>query len=219
MEQPLRFGVSVVTTDGRDVGSLYRVIVDTTSAVVTAITVRRRLLESGDLLKPGGWDRPRDLRVTIDAVTGADEAETRVSLTEEEFLAQPPYTTTEGADPATSQPAGVEAEGIATQVSAALGGNYAAAHDEIENRTPAERHVGHDTRVWDRDPHTHVGDLDAVLMDDVNNRITGLVVRQGVLFSHDVLVPGNYYADLEDDLIHIDIPSGDVHALPPYRGA
>lgn len=219
MEQPLKFGVSVVTTDGRDVGSLFRVVVDTTTAAVTAITVRRRLLESGDLLKPGGWDRPRDLRVAIGAVTGADETEARVSLSEEEFRALPPYTTAEGADPARSQPAGVEVEEIATQVSAALGGNYAVAHDETENRTPSERHVGHDARVWERDPHTHVGDLDAVLMDDVNNRITGLVVRQGVLFSHDVLVPGNYYADLEDDLIHIDIPTGDIHALPPYRGA
>lgn len=219
MEQPLRFGVSVVTTDGRDVGSLYRVIVDTTTAVVTAITVRRRLLESGDLLKPGGWDRPRDLRVSIDAVTGADETEARVSLSEDEFLAQQPYITAEGADPATSQPPRVEVEEIATQVSAALGGNYAASRDEVEYRTASERHVSHETLVWERDPHTHVGDLDAVLMDDVNNRITGLVVRQGVLFSHDVLVPGNYYADLDDDLIHIDIPSGDIHALPPYRGA
>jgi sporulation protein YlmC with PRC-barrel domain len=85
MQQALKFGVSAVTTDGRDVGRLHHVVIDTATGKATAITVERGLIESGNLLKPGGWTMPRDQRVEIGAVLGADEGKVRISLTEEEF--------------------------------------------------------------------------------------------------------------------------------------
>ncbi len=225
MQQPLKFGVSAVTADGRDVGSLYRVVVEVGeqggpgAGTVTAITVRRRLLESGNLLKPGGWEAPRDLRVPFTAVTGADGGEVRLALTEEEFLALPPYVLGEVAEPEPGfrPPPSFAAEDVVMEVSGALGGVYQRPTAEQNNRAPTERHLSHETAVWQREPHTHAGDLDIVLMDDVSNAVEALVVRQGVLFSHDVLTPADYVVDLLDDLVHIDIPAGNVHALPPYH--
>ncbi len=225
MLQPLKFGVSAVTADGRDVGSLYRVVVAERVApegpvyVVTAVTVRRRLLESGNLLKPGGWEAPRDLKVPFAQVTGADEGEARLSLTEEEFLALPPYIVGDVPEPApgSTPPPGFEAEDIAMRAGALLGGGlYDPPHDEQENRGANERHVSEGAPVWRRAPHEHIGNLDHVLMDDVSNVVEGLVVRRGVLFTHDVVVPARAIAVLLDDLVQVNL-QGDTGALEDYR--
>lgn len=222
MEQELKFGLSVVTTDERDVGTLHRVVVDEETRQVTGIVVQRRLLESGNLLKPGGWEKPRDQLVTIAAVLGADESEVRISPTEEEFLALPPYVVGSVAEPDGdwTPPPGFAAEDVAMRTGALLGGGlYEPPRDEIENRTPSERHLSHGAAVWQREPHTHLGDIDRVLMDDVSNQATALVVRHGVIFTRDVVLPMRYVVDVLDDLIHVDIPEATWDALPEYKPA
>ena len=220
MEQELKFGLSVVTTDERDVGTLHRVVIDGDSLQVSGIVVQRRLLESGNLLKPGGWEKPRDQLVPIAAVLGADEDEVRISPTEEEFLALPPYVI--GAVPEPdgdwTPPRGFVAEDATMRAGALLGGGlYEPPRDEIENRQPSERHLSHGAAVWQREPHTHLGDVDRVLMDDVSNEATALVVRRGVIFKHDVVLPLRYVVDLLDDLVHVDIPRATLDALPEYK--
>ena len=220
MEQELKFGLSVVTTDQRDVGTLHRIVIDEPTRQVTGIVVQRGLLESGNLLKPGGWEKPRDQLVPIAGVLGADEREVRISPTEEEFLALPPYVV--GAVPEPdgdwTPPPGFTAEDAAMRAGALLGGGlYDPPQDEIENRKPSERHLSHGAAVWQREPHTHLGDVDRVVMDDASNSATALVVRRGVIFSHDVVLPLRYVVDLLDDLVHVDIPRADWEALPEYR--
>ena len=225
MLQPLKFGVSAVTADGRDVGTLYRVVVaeqvlpEGPVYTVIAVTVRRRLMESGNLLKPGGWDAPRDLKVPFTQVTGADEDEARLSLTEEEFLALPPYIIGDvpEPEPGSPPPPGFRAEDITMRVGALLGGAlYEPPHDEQENRGPSERHVSQGSGVWRGTPHEHIGDLDRVLMDDVSNAVAGLVVRRGALFTHEVVVPARAITVLLDDLVHVELP-GNTSALEEYR--
>ena len=225
MLQPLKFGVSAVTSDGRDVGTLYRVVVaeqvtpEGAIYTVTAITVQRRLMESGNLLKPGGWDAPRDLVVPFAQVTGADEDEARLSLTEDEFLALSPYVigVTPEPDRTWTPPPGYQAEDVTMRAGALLGGGlYEPPHDEQENRGPSERHVSRGAAVWRRTPHEHIGDLDRVLMDDLSNAVDGLVVRRGALFTHDVVVPARAIDDLLDDLVHVDIHD-DLRSLQEYR--
>lgn len=225
MLQPLKFGVSAVTSDGRDVGTLYRVVVaeevtpDGAVYTVTAVTVQRRLMESGNLLKPGGWDAPRDLKVPFAQVTGADEDEVRLSLTEDEFLALPPYVIGDAPEPNRSwtPPPGYRAEDITMRAGALLGGGlYEPPHEEQENRGPSERHVSHGAAVWRRAPHEHIGDIDRVLMNDVSNVVAGLVVRRGALFTHEVVAPARAIDALLDDLVHLDLP-GDLGSLEEYR--
>jgi sporulation protein YlmC with PRC-barrel domain len=221
MELVLKFGVSAVTSDGFDVGSLHHVVIDDARRVVTAITVRRRLLDSGNLLKPGGWTKPTDLRVELTAVTGADEQELRITYTRDEFLALPPYVMGEVPEPDGTwrPPAEYVAEDIATRGSALLGGAvYEPPQEEIDNRGPNDRHLSAGSAVWRRDPHTHLGDVDRVMMDDTTNALLALVVRHGVLFAQDTLLPAGYIADILDDLVHVDVSDADwktLHEYPP----
>jgi len=221
MLQPLTFGVSTRTSDDRDMGDLYRVVIDEGSRAVTAVTVRRGLLETGNLLKPGGLEKPRDLIVPIAAVVGADEDEIRITITEEEFLALPPYIVGDRPEPdgEWTPPPGYETEDAVMRLGAGLGGSvYRPPHDEQENRGPNERHLSHGAAVWSRDPHEHIGDLDRVLMDDASNLVAGLVVRRGVIFTHDVVVvPAQYIVDLLDDLVHVDLPASVRDGLREYR--
>jgi hypothetical protein len=217
MQQVLKFGTSVLTSDRRDVGSLHRTVIDTTRMVLTAIAVERPLLTSGNLLKPGGWSSPRDQRVELAEVTGAEDDEIRITHTEEEFLALPPYivgSMPEDGDP--DLPPQVVAEDLAARASALLGGAYEPLLDEVENRAPDERHLSGDAPVWRHEPHTHLGDLDRVLYDDETNAVTGLVVRRGRLFHHDVLIPASSIAELLDDLVHIDLTDGALQSLQEY---
>src|SRR5919198_678426 len=191
MVQSLKLGLSVVTSDARHAGTLHRVVIDEPTRTVTAIAVERPLIESGNLLKPGGWEKPRDVRVPIDVVAAADEHELRLSLAEKDFLALPPYVIG--------------------------GGLYEPPHDDVENRSPTERHLSHGVAVWRREPHTHLGDLDRVLMDEASHQVTALVVRRGRVFRHDVALPVHYVVELLDDLVHVDIPEAEWDALGEYR--
>ena len=220
MVQSLKPGLSVVTADARHAGSLHRVVIDEPTRAVTAIAVERPLVESGNLLKPGGWEMPRDVRVPIDVVAGADEHELRISLAEEEFLALPPYVIGEVPEPdgEWKPPPEFQAEDVAMRVGALLGGGlYEPPHDDVENRSPTERHLSHGAAVWRREPHTHLGDLDRVLMDEASHQVTALVVRRGRVFRHDVALPVRYVVDLLDDLLHVDIPEAEWDALEEYR--
>jgi hypothetical protein len=218
MQQVLKFGTSVLTSDRRDVGSLHRTVIDITRMVLTAIAVERPLLTSGNLLKPGGWTAPRDQRVEIALVTGAEDDEIRITSTEEEFLALPPYIVGEVPEEgeAWDLPPQVVAEDLGARASALLGGAYEPLVDEVENRGPDERHLSGDTPVWRQEPHTHLGDLDRVLYDDETNAVTGLVVRRGRLFHQDVLIPASSIAELLDDLIHVDLTDGALQSLQEH---
>ena len=220
MQQILKFGVPLVTADGHDVGSLHHVVIDAATRTVTAITGERPLLESGNVLKPGGWSMPRDQRVPISAVTGTDERDARIGLTKEEFLAMPPYVIGEIPEPdgEWTPPPEFVAEDVTTRASALLGGAlYEPPRDEIENRGPTERHLSGGSAVWRHEPHTHLGDVDRVIMDDVTNAVTGLVVRSGVVFHHDVIMPMERVVELLDDLVHVEISEDTWHTLAAYK--
>src|SRR5437588_3651592 len=143
MVQSLKLGLSVVIAEARHAGSLHRVVIDEPTRTVTALAVERPLVESGNLLKPGGWEKPRDVRVPIDVVAGADEHELRISLAEEEFLALPPYVIGEVPEPdgEWKPPLEVEAEDVAMRVGGVLGGGlYEPPHDDVQTRSSTEGH-------------------------------------------------------------------------------
>ncbi|HZS89817.1 MAG TPA: hypothetical protein VFE42_20295 [Chloroflexota bacterium] len=218
MQQILKFGTSVLTSDRHDVGSLHRTIIDIGGMAVTAIAVERPLLTSGNLLKPGGWTAPRDQRVEMALVTGADDDEIRITPTEDEFLALPPYIVGEVAEQgeAWDLPPQIVAEDLGARASALLGGAYEPLVDEVENRGPDERHLSAETPVWRHEPHTQLGELDRVLYDDETNAVTGLVVRRGLLFHHDVLLPASYIVEVLDDLVHVDLSDEAWQSLEEY---
>jgi sporulation protein YlmC with PRC-barrel domain len=220
MVQSLKLGLSVVTSDARHAGALHRVVIDEPTRTVTAIAVERPLIESGNLLKPGGWEKPRDVRVPIDLVAAADEHKLHLSLAEKDFLALPPYVIGDVPEPdgEWNPPPEFRAEDVSMRVGTLLGGGlYEPPHDEVENRSPTERHLSHGAAVWRREPHTHLGDLDRVLMDEASHQVTVLVVRRGLVFGHDVALPMRYVVDLLDDLVHVDIPEAEWDALEEYR--
>jgi hypothetical protein len=104
------------------------------------------------------------------------------------------------------------------RVTAALAaGLYESPHDEKENRGPSERHLSAETAVWRREPHTHLGGLDRVLMDDETNMAAALVLRRGVVFKHDVVLPIRYVVEVFDDLVHVDIAETDWDSLVRYE--
>jgi hypothetical protein len=186
--------------------------------VITAITVQRGLIDSGNLLKPGGWEKPRDLVVSMVHVARVQRDKVMLRLTEEEFLSLPPYVTGDVPDQEMGSPSPrFIAEDLAMRAGAMLGGSiYEPRRVDIENRAPGEHHVSHETKVWQRDPHTHIGDLDRIFIEDDPNRITSLVVRRGLLGKHEVIIPSASIIETFDDLLHVEMSPDELNELQDY---
>ncbi len=216
MEYLIRFGTLVRSSDGAEVGSLFRAVIDANTLRVAAVTVERPLRESGNLLKPGGWTKPRDKVVALDRISSAREHEVALSMTRDEFLAAPDYIT--GSDPQPdgewTPPASFAAEDVTMRASNLLGGAlYVPPHDDVENRGPDDRHLSTEAAVWRREPHTHLGDVDGVVIDGSSNTVSALLVRRGRLFGHEVRLPVAHIVEIFDDLIHVDLSDAQLRTL------
>ncbi|MEK7247147.1 MAG: PRC-barrel domain-containing protein, partial [Chloroflexota bacterium] len=64
----------------------------------------------------------------------------------------------------------------------------------------------------------HIGDVERVLIDDETNVIAGLVIRRGVLFHEEVVLPMQYVTEVRDGAIIAHISDEALENLTPYTG-
>ena len=62
-----------------------------------------------------------------------------------------------------------------------------------------------------------VGHVDRVVMNPKNKQITHIVVRKGVLFTEDKLVPLSLIETATEDRVTLRRDAGDLEKLPPYE--
>ena len=75
----------------------------------------------------------------------------------------------------------------------------------------------HTAMGWRIEPHTHIGDVDRILIDEQTREIEALVVRRGVVFSHDVILPIHYVVEVLDDIAHVNISDDDLERLAEFQ--
>ncbi|HEX9414229.1 MAG TPA: PRC-barrel domain-containing protein [Ktedonobacterales bacterium] len=220
MLEDLHIGVPVSGANGAHLGTLSRVIVDAKSEQVVGIVVDPGLVASGNLLAPGGWERPRERVVPIALLASADKHGIHMTCDEATF-GQLALFEREQATTVASEGVGGRFE-LGQLVSYAasefgLGGAPYAPPMEITHAEPVTAGaIAEHTPVWRLVPHEHIGDVERVLVDAQTQRVSGLVLHRGFL-RHRVLLPVSAIASIEDGVVHARLSDAELENLPLYE--
>jgi uncharacterized protein YrrD len=64
---------------------------------------------------------------------------------------------------------------------------------------------------------TSVGSVDRVVLDPRTKAVTHLVVRKGLIFNHDKVIPVNLINTATEELVTLSAEAGDLQALPAFE--
>ncbi|HEX6797356.1 MAG TPA: hypothetical protein VF116_06545 [Ktedonobacterales bacterium] len=225
MLEDLHIGVAVRGSDGRHLGTLKRIVVARESSRVTHIVVEEGLIESGNALAPGGWDKPRGRVIPVALVAHAGDHDLTLSCDEPAFKAYPLFEEEHAIPVEAAGPAGAErherfetGEVIRYIASAAGAGGapYLPPESITYDERPDEAEIGEGTPVWRRQPHEEVGEVERVLADPATQRVSALVVKRKGIFGPSLILPIAAVGDVEDGVVHITLSRAEVDALPHY---
>jgi sporulation protein YlmC with PRC-barrel domain len=203
----LRPGAAVSSTDGRKVGKLYAVVVDARDDEVTHIVVN-----TGPFFPAPGFGAPNLVSVPIDEMGDAREKTVILKCTKRKFSRMPAY-----ADWSFTKPPDPGVWRMENALRLSMGGWSLPMPTEIIHKARFEHEIARDAHVWRIEPHTHIGDVDRILIDEQTREIEALVVRRGVVFSHDVILPIHYVVEVLDDIAHVNISDDDLERLAEFQ--
>lgn len=214
----LRPGADVFGADGEKLGTLHAVIVDPAARHVTHLAVN-----AGPHFPAPGFGDPKIVSVGIEHYRDAHEDRVELNLTRAQFGALPLYEHTHffeiPADEQTRDTEGVSRWAhIGSAIAAALGSLTGLAVPAEHIRKAAfERQILDDAPVWREDPNTHIGDVERVLIDDQTGEIESLVIRRGVLFQHEVVLPIRFVTEIRDGVIRAQLTDAELENLEPFE--
>jgi uncharacterized protein YrrD len=216
----LRPGANVICADSEKVGKLHAVVIDPRDNRVTHIVVN-----TGPHFPEPGFGAPNLATVPVDQMTDAREEKVVLKCTKREFSQMPPYVERRYTPPPPSASEGLPPERPAHllwEVGVALAAALAAPTrigipTESFRKAEFERQILHDAPVWRLEPQSHIGDVERVLVNEETDEIVALVIRRGVLFHHDVVLPIDYVTEVLDGLIHVRISDEELERLEAFH--
>jgi len=218
--EDLRDGADVYASDGSKAGKLFAVILDPKDDRVSHVAV-----DLGPFAPEPGFGAPKIVSVEIGQVKSADGESVNLSLSKSQLDASPLYEHEHffAVPKAEQEPEEGKASrlwNIATALAASLaslGSGIAVPAEHFEKAT-FERHILDDAPVWRDEPNTHIGDVERVLLDDTTQKVVGLVIKRGVLFHEEVVLPMQYITEISDGRIVVQISQEALDKLAPFTG-
>lgn len=217
----LRHGAAVFTSDRRQVGDLHAIVVDPADNEVTHIVIN-----TGPHFPEPGFGAPDLVEVPIEQMEGAEEDGVFLKLDRDAFRRLPEYagrdhlpspsTAGEAAEPEPGGPVrALWNVGIAIARSLASIGSIGVPQETFR-QARFERHILNDAPVWRTEPHKHIGDIERVLVDEDSDEIRALVIKRGVLFPHEVVLPISYVTEILDGVVHAEISDSQLEELQEF---
>ena len=217
----LRHGAAVFTSDGGQVGDLHAIVVDPRDNEVTHVVVN-----TGPHFPEPGFGAPDLVEVPIAEMEGAEETGVFLKLDRDAFCRLPEYADRDHVPSAGAEGEAAEPEpggparalwnvGIAVAQSLASIGSVAVPQETFR-KARFERHILNDAPVWRTDPHKHIGDVERVLVDEDSDEIQALVIKRGVLFQHEVILPISHVTEMLGGVVHAEISDAELDALQPF---
>lgn len=223
MLEDLHIGASVIGSDGSHLGELTRIVIERDNGAATHIVVDPGLVESGNLLAPGGWEKPRERVVPLSLLTNISDDQVTLSCDELAFQAQPLFEQQYYAeyDQLESLPPRFRLGDVINYIASAAGlgaAPYEGPRVIQYNEPIGAAEITEGTPVWRREPHEEIGEVERVLVDAQTQRVTALVVHgSGILGHRTVMLPLNAIAALEDEVVHVTLSDAELDALAPYQ--
>ena len=214
----LKEGMSVVTPSGEEVGRINRFILDPATNEVTHIVIQK------------GWLLPEDKVVPFEMI--ASDGDQVVLREDIDFDQLPPFEETYfvrvDEDLRERGPAGDSVYQYTpgyywypmhpNLAYSGLGLGYQpwlpseTTRNIPENTVPLKE--GTDVVSSDGE---HVGDVERLFVDQDSNRTTHFLISQGLLFKDHKLVPMDWVTSMEEDKVHLAVPSRLLQRLPDYK--
>ena len=211
----IELGAKVATADGKEIGSIDKLILDPDSGDVHAVVVRKGMLFG------------KDIEIPLDGIVGHKDGVTRLQYTEAQlddlrtfhegsYTTPPPERSTEYASgygyptasllwpsswsgPVSGEPYGRDAVG-------AVGDEVAALHHEQDLSNAV---IKEGSTVRSRDGEK-VGEVHRLVFDAQSGRPTMLEIRKGLIFKEDLEVPVGLISSLDDDVVYLDVRSDEM---------
>ena len=212
----VELGARVQTTDGKDVGTIDRLIVDPGNNEIKAAVIHK------------GMILPRDVEVPLSALELGPDGSIRLTYTadqvdhlpeffESNYTATPPA----GYVPPTDYPMG----GIywpigfgyfgapqvpATDVSTGSSALDREARAALERQDLENAVIGEGSDVVDRDGEK-VGDVARLVFDPDGKHVTRFVVRKGFIFTEDRELPASVVDRVDDGVIYLRVSKQELN--------
>jgi sporulation protein YlmC with PRC-barrel domain len=227
MLEDLHIGATVTSSDKRQLGTLERIIIERAAERVTHIVVDPGLLESGNLLAPGGWEKPRARLVPFSDIVKVARDSLELSIDQVTFTEAPLFERElfVDADPQTG-----EIQSSAEKPRFRLGellhyistaaGLGAAPYEpttEIQfQESSGSAEIAAGTPVWRQTPHQEIGVVERLLVDPQTQHIRAFVLRRKGVGNHLVQLPIESVANVQDGVVHVSINDSDLAKLAPF---
>ncbi len=215
----LRHGAHVESAEGKAIGRLHSVVIDPRDNDVTHIVVN-----AGPHFPEPGFGAPELINVPIELMEDAGEDKVILRCDRDSFRKLPRYVDREFT-PVRRRPQEAErtdAAHLLWNTGVALAASFGslltgiAVPAETVRKASFEREILNDAPVWRLEPHTHIGDVERVLVDEETDEIKELVIRRGVVFHEDVVLPMEYVTEIQDGLVHVQISDEQLRALQAF---
>ncbi len=216
----LRHGAAVRTSDGHDVGRLHAIVVDPRDNVVTHVAVNR-----GPFFPEPGFGDPKIISVDLADIHDAGEDHVDLKVDRAAFEALPLYSHNHFLEVPEDEKAPPEARGrpalwsTGLAIAASLSGLFTgiAVPAEHFRKATFERHIMNDAPVWRIEPNTHIGDVEQLLVNEKTGEIEALVIKRGVVFRHESVLPVRYVREICDGVVRVQISSADLETLETFE--
>jgi uncharacterized protein YrrD len=209
----------VFTADGNHVGGINGVVIDPHNDQVTHLIVKQGFLFTEDKVLPVEWiSETREDRITLRPdIVDLD----RLPKFEETHYVPRHEADIPGADGSDLYPGVTPVYPYPHYGMAAwpIFGVGTDAHTEkrVEQNIPANTEaLKAGAAVFSAD-ETHLGEVEGVLMDERENRVTHFVIAEGFFFRNRKLVPVSWVRTVMQDEIHLGVGSKTLDRLPEYQ--
>lgn len=230
MLENLHIGAEVIGNDSQRLGTLKRIVIERADDRVTHIVVDPGLVESGNLLAPGGWEKPRERLVSVASIAEANEEHIRLALDEASFRKLPLFESEQHIEVETPDEAEQQRHeswrsrfrlgDLVNYIAAGWGVGAAPYQPPSEvrfNEARGSAEISEDTPVWRLNPHEEVGDVERVLIAPETQRASALVIRRKGIGSQRLVLPIAEVRDVDDGVVHIVLSDAQLDALELYH--
>jgi uncharacterized protein YrrD len=213
----LKEGTSVVTPNGDEVGRINRFVLDPATNELTHIVVQK------------GWLLPEDKVVPIAMISTATEDQVVLNQRIEDLDQLPPFEETHYIElnnedltptaPSTSRfaPAYYWYPPSGYLGYPAFGPGYYGWPVETTRNIPADTvPLKEGANVMTSDGE-HVGDVERLFVDSESNKVTHVLISEGLLFKERKLIPAHWLRSVEEDKVFLAVPSTLLERLPAYQ--
>ncbi|HEY2597837.1 MAG TPA: PRC-barrel domain-containing protein [Candidatus Dormibacteraeota bacterium] len=212
VDEDFHLGAAVHSSDGREIGTLSRLIVGKDDLRLKAFVVKENRRFSGHLLSPGSWLLADEAIVPRGEVSSVSRDHVVLKLTANNVRNLPAYLSYRYGDETATQ-------GLTEEAISALSASPAipSSLEQVANKGADELEIEGGENVMLGHTGKRLGTVKDVLFDD--SELVGVVILPDGVFKQEVILPRRFLQRSDDLALFAGLTDDDVEQLKPFEPA